>query len=164
MNFVEEITERLARLEETVVSAARKREAEMEAVRARLEKELQLKVSVERSRLVLMFIDILDELERATAHADASATPSMPADAVITTGDTALLTGINQIILMFRKRLDSLGVQKIEVVGKAYDPETAHAIGVNGGAAGVVTQEVLSGYTLDGVLIRPAKVLVGSGV
>ena len=148
MNFVEEFDQRIKSIEDKLFAASQKNGAELTAIKARLEKDAQQKLQSERAKLALRFVEVLDELERAYKHGSE--------------GD-GLREGVEIIIDLFRNRLESLGVSRIMAQGAAYDPHNAQAIGTESGPEGIVTLEVQAGYMLDGQLIRPAKVLVGSG-
>jgi molecular chaperone GrpE len=162
-NFVDDLVERITTVEDSLKMIAVKRDEELALqrkrsdeelglVKGRLEKELAQRIETERAKLVLNFIAVLDELERAAKYAEERDDRG------------ALREGVEVVMDLFRSRLTALGVTRYAVLGEAFDPANAQALGVEPGEAGIVTLEVLPGYALDGALIRPAKVLVGSGV
>lgn len=55
----------------------------------------------------------------------------------------------------------SVGVKKVEVVGKPFDPNVMECIEVVEGEDNIVREETLPGYTLHGKVIRVAQVKVG---
>lgn len=57
--------------------------------------------------------------------------------------------------------LEELGVEKIDVLGKPFNPEVMECIEVVEGEENVVTEEVLPGYRFYGKLLRVAQVKVG---
>lgn len=57
--------------------------------------------------------------------------------------------------------LAGVGVVRVETTGKKYDPKTMEAIEVVTGAEGEVIEETQPGFTLNGRIIRPARVKVG---
>jgi len=65
--------------------------------------------------------------------------------------------GITQIIKQFEDILAKEGIEPIEVMGKPFNPATMEAVEGDGGT---VTEEVQKGYTLNGKLIRVAKVKI----
>lgn len=80
--------------------------------------------------------------------------------------DQNIVGGIKMILGEFSKAFKSEGVEKMDVVGKAYDPQTAEAIAVIPASAeqdGLVLEEVQMGFTMDGKVLRPARVVVGKG-
>lgn len=59
--------------------------------------------------------------------------------------------------------LKSVGVEKIETVGRPYEAGTMEAIEVVEGKENEVVGEAQPGFTLYGKVIRPARVKVGGG-
>ena len=53
------------------------------------------------------------------------------------------------------------GVEKIDTIGRNFDPELMEAVATKQGEEGKVLEEVKTGYTLSGRIIRPAQVIVG---
>lgn len=62
---------------------------------------------------------------------------------------------------MFTDVLKSEGVEKIETVGKHFDPNTMEAVEIIAGDDNIVMEQRRVGYTLYGKLLRPAEVAVG---
>ncbi len=74
------------------------------------------------------------------------------------------VAGIRLVQQKFKSVLDGSGVEQIEVDGEPFDPELHEAVGQAPGPEGQVIHVVQSGYrTIDGRVIRPALVMVGSG-
>lgn len=76
----------------------------------------------------------------------------------------SLRDGLNIVLGELTKAFKSEGVEKMDVVGKPYDPQTAEAIAVIPAPAeqdGVVLEEVQMGFLMDGKVLRPARVVVG---
>lgn len=71
--------------------------------------------------------------------------------------------GITGVAKQLDRALHELGVQKIESVGKVFDPNLHEAVHVEGGDGKheIVTEELQSGYKLDDEVIRHAMVKVG---
>lgn len=91
---------------------------------------------------LLPVLDVLEKAEKATSD-----------------------QGIILAVKMFRDTLKSEGVEKIEVTGKKFDPNSMECIEVNAGKVDdTVTEEVLAGYSLNGKTIRVAKVKVGKPI
>lgn len=72
-------------------------------------------------------------------------------------------TGLSLAVKELRTVLKDSGLVRLETVGKAFDPTEMECVEVVTGKANHVVEEVLPGYLLSGVLVRPAKVKVGSG-
>jgi molecular chaperone GrpE len=66
----------------------------------------------------------------------------------------------------FKKTLERHGVCGLEVLGKNFDPLHHEALGQEPGDApsGTVTKEMTKGYTLHGRLLRPAQVVISTGI
>ncbi|MDP7477272.1 MAG: nucleotide exchange factor GrpE, partial [Candidatus Peribacteraceae bacterium] len=59
--------------------------------------------------------------------------------------------------------LQSVGLQKIESMGQAVDPQIHEVLQAAEGEKDIIVQVLEEGYSLNGKTIRPAKVIVGSG-
>jgi molecular chaperone GrpE len=123
--------------------------ADLDNFKKRTERDLR-KMLVDRRRILIeRFLPVLDNLERAL-ESDAS-------------GD-ALRGGIEQTLRGFKAVLQAEGVRAIDVEGKAFDPSVAEAIGTATASDGIAEDTVVEvsekGYTIDGELLRPAKVIV----
>jgi molecular chaperone GrpE len=76
---------------------------------------------------------------------------------------TAWASGIQHIDRQFAEALSGLGVEAIEAVGKPFDVklhEAASAKHVEGTAEGIVLEELVRGWKLGDVVLRPSKVVV----
>ena len=124
--------------------------ADFENYKKQMEKRVQMIVSDHRKRLLLRFLPVVDNLERALQFN--------------TSGDDKLRGGIEQTLKGFESVLQSEGVKSIDVKGKPFDPRVAEAIGTmpaaDGTAEDTVVEVAEKGYTMDDELLRPAKVLV----
>ncbi len=69
--------------------------------------------------------------------------------------------GLNLVVGQFRQLFESQGLKEIEALGKSFDPSRMEAVETKEGKEGVVLEVMQSGYELNGVVIRPAKVVVG---
>ncbi len=135
-----------ARLGELADAFRRGRE-ELAAVRARLERDRELRVREAVGRAFEKILAGLDSLERALQHA-----PEGP-----------LADGVR---LVQRQLLDALaaeGLERIETVGLPFDPHVAEAL-VTTPAAGeppqTVVEEFRPGYRIGDRVLRPAQVRV----
>lgn len=91
--------------------------------------------------VVIRFLSVLDTFERAQMHLQ----------------DTGLGYALKEFYAAFAEK----GVQKLEVLGKPFDPHEMECIEVGEGQDGIVIAEIDAGYTLNGKIIRVAKVKVG---
>lgn len=69
--------------------------------------------------------------------------------------------GFLQIIKQWSNFLKDQGIKEIETEGNEFDPKFHEAVGeMKGKKAGMVAEEVEKGYTIEGKVLRPAKVKV----
>jgi molecular chaperone GrpE len=126
-------------------------QADLENSRKRMDKELrEAGESVARS-LVRRLLVVQDELELAVKHAKNG------------TGGAELIEGITMVQKNLLSTLQAVGVEKIEAVGRPFDPSIHEAVAkVQGGDHGVdmVVEEVRPGFTFRGQLLRPSMVKV----
>jgi molecular chaperone GrpE len=137
---VERLQDRLLRLQ-----------AEFENFKKRIAREKTEYLKYAHEGLVLEFLPILDNLERAIASARAEA------------GSTPLLEGIEMIARLFRAVLEKAGVKPMEVVGQPFDPayhQAVEQVESSHGDVSVVVGEVQRGYLIEGRVLRPAMVKV----
>lgn len=73
------------------------------------------------------------------------------------------LEGLKLIERKFRDVLQKQGVEPINSVGEEFDPRFMEAITCGKGRKDIVLMELEKGYKLYDKVIRPAKVIVGTG-
>ena len=121
--------------------------AEVENAKKRVQRRADESERALKRRLLLSFLPVLDNLERALAHADSD----------------NLRAGLDATLRGFESAFAREGVTPVATTGQPFDPNVAEAIGT-GPAEGVPDQTVLSeaqrGYLVDGELLRPAHVVV----
>jgi molecular chaperone GrpE len=115
--------------------------------RERAQRWAQLEVYQERQRLLNRILVVADNLERALAHADEN---------------DSLHAGVQLTLSDLMKQLAQEGVQPIQALGQPFDPNLHEAVASDGSGAETVADVLLTGYTLNGELLRPARVIVGS--
>lgn len=69
--------------------------------------------------------------------------------------------GIKVTVDHFLGTLKAEGIEKIETIGKKFDPSIMEVIQTREGKDSEVLEEVRAGYLLYGKLLRPAQVIVG---
>ena len=125
--------------------------AEFENYRKRTLKEKADLILNGGEKTIAAILPILDDFERAIA--DKSEDPK------------AIKEGVQMIFNKFIKTLEGLGVKKIETADKDFDVDFHEAIamvpGMGDDKKGKVIDCVQTGYTLNGKVIRHAKVAVG---
>ena len=78
--------------------------------------------------------------------------------------DASIVGGIKMVLGEMAKAFKNEGVEKMDVVGKPYDPQIAEAVAVIPAKPeqdGLVLEEVQMGFLMDGKVLRPARVVVG---
>jgi len=138
------------------ISAAYRRiDAERDAFRDRLARDLERRLDIARAELMRRILPVLDDLDRALAAARRSPDPA------------ALLSGVGLIRERLRQALAAEGVEEIDTVGRPFDPAVAEAVATeacdDARRDHEVVEEVERGYRLRGALLRPAKVRVLRG-
>lgn len=71
--------------------------------------------------------------------------------------NNAWVQGVEYVLKQFKDTLNNRGVEEVKTVGQKFDHNIMEAIE---GEGDLVSQEIISGYMLNGRVIRPAKVKV----
>lgn len=97
-------------------------------------------------------LQVVDNLERALMHI-----PSQT--------DKNLVDGLNMVLNQFKSILQKQGVQPIEALKVDFDPNLHEAVGQEESElpSGKIVKEHARGYTLNGRLLRPSRVVVSGG-
>ena len=101
-------------------------------------------------KLLKDLLPVMDNLDRALEHADAS---------------NVLTEGVVATRRLFEEALARYGVKTFTTVGQPFDPtqhEAMQRVTTSEVAPGTVVSEMVRGYTLHGRLVRPALVSVAS--
>ena len=140
---------KLREIQSTFVAA----KSELDATRARLERDLARKVEIKFADLVGDLLESADNLDRAIEHG-----ATIPAA-------QSVVGGVALARERFLAALLKAGLERIDPVGQRYDPNVAEAAGIvpvdDPAAHDTVVQLERVGYRLSGRVIRPARVLVG---
>lgn len=107
--------------------------------RAAAEKQEIRKYAAEA--VIMRLLPALDTLTKATAHVKDS--------------------GLELALKELYAALSELGVEKIDVVGKEFNPHEMECIEVVAGKDNIVVAELLPGYRLHDKILRVAQVKVG---
>jgi molecular chaperone GrpE len=114
-------------------------------------KEKQETLKYGNEQLILEMIPVLDNLEMALEHASG-------------TGDVkAIGEGVKLTANQFLKVLEKSGVERIEALGKKFDPNLHEALYQeerDDVESDTVVSEVQKGYVLNGRVVRPSRVSV----
>jgi molecular chaperone GrpE len=136
-----------------VLSAYRTLRTENEGYRDRITKNLERRFDQRRERLLLKFIDILDNLDRALEAAEQSY------------AGEPLIEGLILVRTQLLQTLQEEGLERIPVLGLPYDPNFSEAVEMRSvddpDYSNVVVKELLRGYRLNGRIARASRVVVG---
>ncbi len=100
---------------------------------------------------ILHLLPILDDFERALT--------SLPTEL----DKVAWADGVRLIERKLRTTLEMQGLSQIKATGEPFDPRFHEAIRQDKGKEGIVIEEVQKGYKFHDRVIRPSKVVVGTG-
>ncbi len=125
---------------------------ELQKAKARVERDAQRTGDETRAKLIEQLFPVLDNLDRSIAAGEGSP-------------DEALLEGVKLVRDQFEKVLASYGVERLDSVGRRFDPNEHEAVAViavdDHRADGIVVDEWQPGYRLGDRVLRAAKVRVG---
>jgi molecular chaperone GrpE len=125
--------------------------ADFDNYRKRVNREREQLVRCANEDLIKRFLEVVDNLERALAAA--SDTHDLD----------AFKQGVELIYQHLKEVLTREGLCPIACLGEAFDPnfhEAVMALEKDGEEPEKVIEEIQKGYTLDGRVIRPSKVVV----
>ena len=152
-SYVEELIAKMKETERQFQEKKKQIDEEIGRVRARLENDFEQRIDEECRKIALPFLEVLDNLERAVNAAAKNASVKH------------LREGVDMTAHLFRTKLRAIGVEAIPAIGRPFDPNLAQAVGMvsvsNAGHDGIVVEELQTGYTMRGQLLRPAQVRVG---
>lgn len=104
--------------------------------------------------VILAMLPVLDDFERALK----SMTETKP--------DATMMEGINLIYTKMKTVLEQKGLKEMKTVGENFDPDLHDALSnvpvEDKKLKGKVAEEIQKGYYLNDVVLRHAKVIVGS--
>lgn len=144
---LEEARSEAARLKDQLLRTA----ADFDNYRKRSRREVSDAERKGRDDLLKELLPVFDNLERAASHASASEDVKSLAD------------GLDLVLRQFQDTLGRLGLERVETVGKPFDPSVHEAIQhleTADFAPGVIAAEVQPGYRQGERLVRPALVVV----
>ena len=131
-----------------------RRQAEFENYRKRVERERGELYQHGRDDVLLQFLPVVDNFERALSSLETSE------------GDAeALRHGVELIHKQFKDALAKFGLVAVEAVGQTFDPHVHEAVTMEATdqhKENTVIQEFQRGYRIGDRLLRPAKVKVAS--
>ena len=136
-----------------VLNAYRTIKNENEGFRERISRNLQRRFTQRHETLLLKFIDILDNLDRALEAAQRSY------------AGEPLLEGMILVRTQLLQRLKEEGLERIPVLGLPFDPEVSESVSTlpvpDPDHNGVVVKDLMRGYRVNGRVVRPSRVVIG---
>lgn len=136
-----------------VLSAYRTIKSENEGFRERISRNLQRRFTQRHETLLLKFIDILDNLDRALEAAQRSY------------AGEPLLEGMILVRTQLLQRLKEEGLERIPVLGLPFDPEVSESVATqpvpDPDHNGVVVKDLMRGYRVNGRVVRHSRVVIG---
>ena len=150
----------LAEAGQAAVQAANTRADEaheqIEQAKARMQKESAVVLERRTRKVLLAFVEVLDNLERALSAARAM------------DHNPEVVAGIEMVQRSFLKTLQEFDVAKQAAMGERFDPALHDAVSMipvdDDGQDGLVVAVTVDGYTVGDMLLRPAAVVVGKAL
>jgi molecular chaperone GrpE len=135
-----------------VVEAYRKLKTDNEGFRDRTTRNLERRFDQRRESLLLKFIDILDNMDRALEAAQTAY------------ADQSLLEGLILVRTQLLQTLQDEGLERIPVLGLPFDPHVSEAVATEPvgdvDQGGIVLKELMRGYRLNGRVARASRVVL----
>jgi len=146
----QQIAEQLAKENAELNNAMLRERADAMNVRKRAEDEKLKLGSYYKALVVKELLPTIDNFERALK--------SVPKE--LESND--YIKGIESIVKQFAATLNKLGVERIKTVGEVFNPELHEAVTMDegDGKEEIVTEELQSGYTMSGEVLRHSMVRV----
>jgi molecular chaperone GrpE len=138
----------------TLLDQLLRRQAEFENYRRRVDRERTETYARSRAEVVLELLPVIDNFERALASLEHSGSDAK-----------SLRQGIELIHRQLNDALAKFGLEPVESVGQAFDPNVHEAVSAEPSSEheeNTVIAEFERGYKLGEKLLRPAKVKVAS--
>lgn len=137
----------LSKLKELAARA----QADLQNAKMRMEKEGQEIRSFAMQGLIEKLLPTISNFQRSFDH--------LPEDIA----DHDWVKGLQATEQQLMVDLQSVGLKKIESMGQVADPQVHEVLQTAQGDKDIIVSVLEEGYELNGKVIRPAKVIVGSG-
>jgi molecular chaperone GrpE len=153
-SYVEDLEARIAAKDvelQQLLSKYRGAAEEFEQARARLRKEVTKDVERGRRSLIVGFLEVLDNLDRAIEAASGRE-------------DDPFVQGVSLVRQQFLSTLEGLGVSRLSPTRQPFDPARHEAVATVAATedtpAGTIIGIVRPGYLIGDEVLRPAQVAV----
>lgn len=152
-SYVEELKARTELAERKLRQRLEQLESDNDALRQRLERTLEQRLDRFKMDLLLRFLEVADNLERALEAAESGSDLQ------------ELRKGVELNLRLFLDRLREAGIQPIQVLNEPFDPHLTAAVGLIPVTDPALDQRVVEvvqrGYLYGDRLLRPARARVG---
>ena len=152
--LIEELEARIAEKDKEIqdlVAKYRGASDEFDQARVRLRKEIQKDVERSRRSVIISFLEVLDNLDRAL-------------EAGASKADDPFVQGVALVRQQFIATLEGLDVTRVDPAGQPFDPAFHEAVSTvpaqSPDQAGMVVGVVRPGYRLGDEVLRAAQVAV----
>ncbi len=139
------------------LSGWQRTQADFENFRKRKESEAKEWVAFGKQAGIVQVLPVLDSLEQAILFA-----PDVQDEKY-----KVWKQGLMGIVTQLATTLKGMGIEKMETVGKKFDPNFHEALrevpGKDGDEDGTIAEQYQTGYTINGNVLRPAQVAVTRG-
>ena len=146
--FVQQLEERVKRVEADYKQRVEELQGETRRSRERLLQDLEKRFQDKERALLLEVLELLDDLDRARALAFS---------------EPKVAQGLTLIASRADQFLKNHGCRAVSPLGEPFDPNFMEAVALQEGPAGAVVGVLQPGYLLGGGLLRAARVVVGKG-
>lgn len=141
------------------LALAQRTQADFENFRKRMARDVKAAEARGIGRLTKELLPALDNLDRALAAAET------PGEAGAGQPEHHLTAGIRLVHDELLAALGRVGIERFSPRGARFDPNEHEAMvqqPVEGAESGTVVEVYQSGYRLDGLILRPARVVVAA--
>ena len=153
--YVEDLEQQIATKNEEIqrlIALNRSATSEFDDARARLRKELSKDVERGRRSMLVSFLEVLDNLDRALESAGDRSDP--------------IIQGVSIVRQQFITTLEGMGVKRVDPLGHTFDPALHEAVSSMPAPAGTAPNTVVGvirpGYLINDEVLRPAAVAVSA--
>lgn len=152
--------ERLRAEAETNLEGWKRANADLENAKRRHDEMLTILMERRQAELFRSLLPIIDDLRRLDQHLPASSEKGWTPDQV-----AQFVDGTKSILKKGEVILEKMGLTRLDLKGKGFDPAQAEAITeiASEAPAGTIVEIVEEGYLSGEHLVRPARVVVSKG-
>jgi len=130
---------------------AARAQADLQNAKTRIEREAGETRKYATEGFIMKLLPTIDNFQRAFRH--------LPEELL----SHDWVKGVASVEQQMMNELTAVGLQKMDCVGQAADPQKHEVLQAGPGEKDVITDVFEDGYELNGKVLRPAKVKVGDG-